>query len=419
MQLNQTYHGERAEWGMPLAGLRILAAEHMQALPFSTQLLGMLGAEVIKVEAPGGEAGRTARPRVPLPDGTTTGGTFARNNLSKSSIVLDLKNPEGRATFLQLAAQVDVVAENMRPGVMDRLGVGYDDIAAIAPRVIYLSVSGFGNRTPSPYQHWPAYAPVAEAMSGLYEISRDPGSPPRPGVAGALGDISAALFATIGVLAAVRHRDATGLGQHVDISMLDSMLSINDMYLQVSSLGLPATMAGGRGTGIMNTFKAADGYFLIAVIREHQLARLATLVGRTDWATDPRLADRADWSERVDDVFRPALEAWAGERTRLEAVAAMAEAGIPAGPCYTWDDLVDDEHVRNHHMLVETPTGSGAPVHQPGNPIKMSRAAEGPLRPAPRPGQDTSAVLSTLLGASDADIERRAEAGAFGENAPV
>jgi crotonobetainyl-CoA:carnitine CoA-transferase CaiB-like acyl-CoA transferase len=414
VQLGQTYHTGRARWGKPLAGLTVLAAEHMQALPYATQLLAVLGADVVKVEAPGGEGGRAARPIVPQPDGTTVGGTFARNNLNKSSIVLDLKNAGGKATFLRLAGQADIVAENMRPGVMDRLGLGYDDVAAVNPRAVYLSVSGFGNRTASPYREWPAYAPVAEAMAGLYELGRRPGEALRSGVAGALGDNAAALFAVIGVLAAVRHRDLTGTGQHVDVSMLDAMIAVNDMYPQLWSLGLPAHTATGRGTGILTTFRAADGYFLIAVIREHQLARLAALVGCPDWVHDPRLADRAEWSERIDDIFRPVIEGWAVARTRMQAVAELAEAGIPAGPCFTMDDLAADEHVRGHHMLVEIPSGAGSPVLMPGNPIKMSRLAEGPLRMYPSPGEHTAQVLSGLLDLDTDEIERLRARGAFG-----
>jgi crotonobetainyl-CoA:carnitine CoA-transferase CaiB-like acyl-CoA transferase len=414
VRLKQTYHADRVRWGKPLAGLTVLAAEHMQALPFATQLLAVLGAYVVKVEAPGGEGGRAARPIVPQPDGTTVGGTFARNNLNKSSIVLDLKNPGGRATFLRLAERADVVAENMRPGVMDRLGLGYDEVAAVNPRAVYLSVSGFGNRTASPYREWPAYAPVAEAMAGLYELGRRPGEALRSGIAGALGDNAAALYAAIGVLAALRHRDRTGTGQHVDVSMLDSMIAMNDLYPQLWSLGLPAHTATGRGTGVLNTFRAADGYFLIAVIREHQLARLATLVGCPDWVSDPRLADRADWSERVEDIFRPVIEGWAAGRTRMQAVAELAGAGIPAGPCFTMDDLAADEHVLDHHMLVELPSGGPAPVLMAGNPIKMSRLAEGPLLKYPGPGEHTEQVLSDLLGLDTAEIEGLRAGGAFG-----
>jgi formyl-CoA transferase len=414
VKLDRIYHEDRLQWGAPLEGLRVLAAEHMQALPFGTQLLAELGAEVIKVEPPGGEAGRKGRPLVPQESGEPLGGTFARNNLNKSSVTLDLKKPEGRDIFLRLARTVDVVAENMRPGVMDRLGLGYEAVLALAPQVIYLSVSGFGNRTPSPYQTWPAYAPVAEAMSGLYELGRLENEPPRSGVAGALGDISAALFAVVGTLAAVRHRERTGLGQHVDVSMFDSMIAMNDMYPQVRSLGLPAGTAAGRGTGIMTTFRASDGYFLIAVIREHQLARLAEVTGHPEWLTDERLAERAQWGVHVEDIFRPAIERWAGSRTRLEVVEILANAGVPAGPCFTMDDLVADQHVDAHNMYVEIPTTGGDHFLMPGNPIKMSRVAEGPWRKFPEPGQDTDSILTKLLDLDGESIEKLRAAGVFG-----
>jgi crotonobetainyl-CoA:carnitine CoA-transferase CaiB-like acyl-CoA transferase len=302
----------------------------------------------------------------------------------------------------------------MRPGVMDRLGLGYEDVAAVNPRAVYLSVSGFGNLTASPYREWPAYAPVAEAMSGLHELGRRPGKALRSGIAGALGDNAAALYAAIGVLAALRHRDMTGVGQHVDVSMLDAMIAMNDLYPQLWSLGLPAQMATGRGTGVLTTFRAGDGYFLIAVIREHQLARLATLIGCPGWVQDPRLADRAEWSERIEDIFRPAIEGWAATRTRMQAVAELAKAGIPAGPCFTMDDLATDEHVRDHNMLVEIPSGDGSAVLMSGNPIKMSRVAEGPHLRFPDAGQHTAQVLSDLLSLEPAEIEQLRASGAFG-----
>jgi crotonobetainyl-CoA:carnitine CoA-transferase CaiB-like acyl-CoA transferase len=173
-------------------------------------------------------------------------------------------------------------------------------------------------------------------------------------------------------------------------------------------------MAAGRGTGIMATFAAGDGYFLIAVIREHQLARLADLVGCPEWVDDPRLVDRAEWSERVDDVFRPVIEKWAAGFSRMEAVAALATAGIPAGPCFTMDDLASDPHVAAHHMLIEVPSGSERPVLAAGNPIKMSALAEGPVRLYPQPGQHTDEVLSEFLGLPVDELATRRTKGAFG-----
>jgi formyl-CoA transferase len=169
MRIGETRRPERAQWGKPLDGVRILAAEQMQALPYATQLLSHLGAEVVKVEHPrNGESGRGSQPFLTDEDGRKVGATYLRNNLNKQSIGIDLKQPEGQALFKKLVPHFDIVAENFTPGTMDRLGIGYDAIREIEERVIYVSISGFGNQGDSPYSSWPAYAPMVEAMAGIY-----------------------------------------------------------------------------------------------------------------------------------------------------------------------------------------------------------------------------------------------------------
>ena len=215
MRLGEVRNPDRAKWGKPLDGVRVLAAEQMQALPYGTQLLAHLGADVVKVAHPvHGESGRGAQPALVDEDGRRVGATYLRNNLSKRSIGIDLKQEAGRELFKQLVPHFDVVAENFTPGTMARLGLDYEVIRKLDPRVIYLSVSGFVNLDDSPYSGWAAYAPIVEAMGGIYEPTRKPGQPPSVVVAGALGDNGAALFAVIGTLAALRHRDATGLGRN-------------------------------------------------------------------------------------------------------------------------------------------------------------------------------------------------------------
>jgi hypothetical protein len=214
MRLGDTANVGASEYGKPLDGVRILAAEQMQALPFATQLLARLGAEVIKVEHPVvGESGRGSSPSMTDPQGRSVGATYLRNNLDKRSVGIDLKSPAGRDLFLALEPNFDVVGENFKAGTMDRMGLGYDVIAAAHPQAIYLSISGFGNGLPgmeaSPYKSWPAYASVVEAMSGIYEYKSGPDRPPTTIPMGAVGDISSALFGAIGVLAALRHRDRT------------------------------------------------------------------------------------------------------------------------------------------------------------------------------------------------------------------
>jgi len=413
MRVGEVSHPERGQWGKPLAGVRILSVEQMQALPFASQLLVHLGAEVLKVEPPGrGDAGRASNPALSDEQGRRVGATFLRHNLGKRSIALDLKSEAGRALFLRLAARCDVVAENFRAGAMQQLGLGYETLAAAHPQIIYLSLSGFGNLADSPYANWPAYAPIAEAMGGLYEPTRRPGTPPRVVVAGALGDNATALFGVIGLLAALRQRELTGLGQQVDVAMFDSMIAMADMVPFLWSMGAPAHMAGPGTTALVAAFAARDGYFVVAVLREHMFQRLCEKIGRREWLDDARFADRRGWALHTEDVIRPALEAWAADKTKLEAAAELCAAGVAAGPSNLAEDLAADPHVQARDMLIEVPRpDSRRPYLTVGNPVKMSRLQEGPVGTFPRLGEHTGAVLREVLGMDDAEIEALRERG--------
>ena len=393
-----------APHGKPLDGIRILAAEQMQALPYATQLLARLGADVVKVEPPAGEAGRGAQPSMLDPDGRIVGATFLRNNLNKRSVCIDLKSAQGRNLFLDLVAHFDVVAENFKAGTMDRFGLGYTAVAARRPDIIYVSVSGFG-ASGSPYQDWPAYASIVEAMSGIYEFLNPPGEPPRANPVGALGDISAALFATVGLLAALRHRDTTGEGQQVDIAMFDAAVAMTDIVLNLTSLGQPAQPFPKHF--ILDTFRAADGWFVVQLVREHQLPRLAEVVGRTEWVDDPRLATRQGWGEHLEDVIRPGIEAWSASRTMVESCKELTAAGVAAGPCFHSSDVVTDPHLEQRNMIVrmDRVDGEEEPVLVPGNPVKLSKIAEGPETRVPWVGEHTRAVLRAELGLNDNELD--------------
>lgn len=404
MRLGDIANPQAAPNGKPLDGVRILAAEQMQALPFATQLLARLGAEVVKVEHPThGESGRGALPAMEDPEGRRVGATFLRNNLNKRSVGLDLKSPRGRELFMELAGGFDVVGENFKAGTMDRLGLGYRELSERHPRLIYVSVSGFGNLGDSPYRSWPAYAMVPEAMSGLYEYARHGDEPPRVIPAGALGDISSALFTVIGIQAALRHRDMTGRGQQVDVAMLDSMLAMTDVITNFWSLGVRENSL----EGIMTGFRASDGWFAVQVVREHQFDKLVELVGRPEWLTDERLSSRRGWADHLDEVIRPAVEAWASGMTRLEVCDALGTAGIPAGPCYTPGEIIADDHVERRNMMVEMPRVDGVdqPVLIPGNPVKLSEVAEGPETRVPWVGEHTAEVLHAELGLSETELD--------------
>jgi crotonobetainyl-CoA:carnitine CoA-transferase CaiB-like acyl-CoA transferase len=406
MRLGEVVPGEGPDNGKPLEGIRVLAAEQMQALPYATQLLGRLGAEVVKVEHPiHGESGRGASPAMLDPEGRTVGATFLRNNLSKHSVGIDLKADAGKQLFLDLVPHFDVVAENFKAGTMDRLGLGYKDVRAVHPGVIYVSVSGFGNRDDSPYREWPAYASIVEAMSGIYAWAQRPGEPPRPNPMGAIGDISSALFAVIGILAALRHRDRTGVGQYVDIAMLDAVVAMTDVVSNLYSLGQrpdePLPM-------ILDAFLAKDGYLNMQVVREHQFVALVKLIDRPEWADDPRFAERLGWAEHLESDIRPAIEAWLADKTRLEATDLLSKVGIAAGPVHTSPEIIADEHVAKRHMMVEMERTDGVadPVLIPGNPVKLSEVAEGPETRIPWVGEHTTKVLQAELGLSGVELDQ-------------
>lgn len=400
MRLGDVGNPDAERYGKPLDGVRVLAIEQMQALPFATQMLARLGADVVKVEQPGaGESGRGALPAITDPTGRRAGATFLRNNLGKRSVAIDLKTLRGRELVLELVPRFDVVAENFRTGAMQRLGLGYEHCSAVHPGIIYLSVSGFGNTTPSHYEGWAAYAAIAEAMSGLYDWTQPADEPPRINPAGALGDNASAVFATIGILAALLHRHRTGEGQQVDVAMYDSMIAMADTVASSWSMGREPP----RGRGpmlIVDGFRASDGWFVVQVAREHQFERLARLVGHPEWLHDERVSTRAGWREHLDDVLRPGIESWAAGKTKFEAAAAMNAEGIASGPVHRAEDVVQDPHVRARQMLVEVarPDGDAQPFLVPGNPVKLSKSTEGPEKRWPWVGEDTEEVLGGELG---------------------
>jgi crotonobetainyl-CoA:carnitine CoA-transferase CaiB-like acyl-CoA transferase len=378
----------------------------MIAAPWATQLLARLGAEVLKVEHPvHGESGRASTPAITGPDGRPVGVTFIRNNLNKRSLGIDLR--KGADLVLDLAEHCDVFVQNSRPGAMDAFGLGYDDVRSRNPAIIYVSVSGFGETTDSPYRTWPAYAAIAEAMSGIYQWARRPGQLPVINPMGGLGDVGSGMFAVIGVLSALLHRARTGLGQHVDVAMYDSMLAIADVVTTYASLGEVQRQPG----AIISTFAAADGDVVIQVSREHQFERLARIIGHPEWLDDDRFATRGGWVRYREDVIRPAVEAWTSQLPKLKVAELLADAGIPAGPCNDAADVMADPHVALRQMLATFDRGDGGTYVVPGNPVKLSAVEPVGDRRAPWLGEDTEVVLQDLLGLDESRLAELRAAG--------
>jgi len=416
MRIGDVANAEAVRYGQPLDGVRVLAIEQMQALPYGTQMLGRFGADVVKVEPLTGESGRGALPAMADPYGNPVGSTFLRNNLGKRSIAVDLKNPAGRDLVLQLAPRFDIVCENFKPGTVERLGLGYEDIAAVHPSVIYVSVSGFGH-SGGRYEGLPSYAPVAEAMGGLYDFKPDPDRPPVTSPVGALGDTGTSLFAVIGVLAALLHRANTGEGQFVDVAMYDAMVALNDAGIGYWSLGMENA---GNAPVVNQAFRASDGYFVLQVLRRPQFERLADVIGRPEWKSDPSLAEPPQWLEQLERVLRPAIEEWASTMTKLDAALGLGRAGIAAGPVHKQADVVADPHLRERNMIIEMDRTDGVdqPVLSPGNPVKLSKVAEGPSSRTPWCGEHTEIVLVEELGMSRDEVAGLAAAGVVGLGGP-
>jgi len=417
MKLGEVANADAVANGKPLDGIRVLALEQMQALPYATQLLARLGADVVKIEPPTGESGRGSLPGMKDPYGRLVGATFLRNNLNKRSVAIDLKQPEGRDLVLKMAPRFDVVAENFRAGAAERLGLAYDDVAAVHDTVVYVSISGFGRAVPagtppSPYDGWPALAAIVEAMSGAYEFKRPPGQPPVGAPMGGLGDIVTALFAVIGTLAGLRQRDRTGRAQRVDVAMLDAMVAVLDVVPNFWSMGMPM---GTPWPGILHGFRAADGWFMLQVLRPHQWPDLARAIGRPEWADDARFATPQGWLDHLESDIRPAVEAWAAPLTKRQAADALNAAGLVAGPVAADAEVVADSHLAGRHMLVEHPRPDGGPpVLIPGLPVKFAEVAEGPETRVPWLGEHTDEVLSSELGLGTAELARLRDEGVLG-----
>ena len=412
MDLGEISNEDAAKYGKPLDGVKILAAEQMQALPFATQLLARLGAEVVKIEHPvNGESARGALPSMDDPSGRPVGATFLRNNLNKKSVGIDLSTSEGQDLFLRLVPNFDVVGDNFKPGTMGKFGLDYKSINSKYPNVIVISISGFGNSGNSPYQNWPAYNSVAEAMSGLYDFKRREGEPPAVNPMGAVGDIATSLFGVIGILAALRHRETTGEGQYIDLAMFDCMASLADVAINFHSMGI--SREPNPAPYVIAPFRCSDGYLVLQFVREYQFENLANLIGRPDWIGDSRFEERTGWGEHLNSEIIPALEKWSENQTRSETSSLLAGANVASGPVLTTPEVVKDPHLEERNMIVAFPRTDGInkPILIPGNPIKMSKVSEGPEVRVPWVGEHTNEVLTEELGLSEAELENLKKTG--------
>jgi crotonobetainyl-CoA:carnitine CoA-transferase CaiB-like acyl-CoA transferase len=383
----------------PLAGVRIVDLTQALAGPFCTMLLADLGADVVKVEPPAGDMTRYGGPFTREDTERAYGGYFASINRNKRSVVLDLKTDFGRDALLALAAEADVVVENSKVGVMDRLGLSYERLAAGNPRLVYGAIRGFGDpRTgESPYLDWPAFDVVAQAMGGAVGITGPPGGPGmRCGPS--LGDLFPATLAALGVTAALRHAERTGEGQFLDVAMYDGVLALCEALVYRYSYTGQVTVPTGNGHPALSpfdVFPTADGACAIAAPTEKHWEILCAVMARPDLVDDERT--RTNRERVANRLFvQRAMTDWTGARTTAEVVAALGRE-VPVGPVHDATAIFADPHTEARHMLVEVDQPDGSrPVVLPGTPIKLTATPGGIYRRPPRLGEHTDELLAEV-----------------------
>jgi CoA:oxalate CoA-transferase len=376
----------------PLAGLVVVDLTRVLAGPYCTLLLADLGARVIKIERPGG--GDDARHVGPFVAGRSA--YFLSLNRGKESLALDLREPADRAVFERLLARADVLVENFRPGVMERLGYGAEELRARFPRLVAASVSGFGKT--GPLADRPAYDLVVQAMGGIMSITgAEGGGPTRVGTS--IGDLAAGLFTAVGVLAALRHRDATGAATPIDVAMLDCQVALlENAIARLAATGETPAPIGNRHPSItpFEAYPTADGHVVVAAGNDALFRRLAETVGAPELAVDARFATNAARCEHVAPL-REALGAALRRAPTADWLARLQDAGIPCGPIHDVAEVMAHPQVRARNMIVDVvdPELGAFPVA--GNPIKSTAFADPPTRPAaPVLDADRDAILAWL-----------------------
>ena len=360
----------------PLDGIKVLDFTRVLAGPYATVLMADLGADVIKVESPGGDEYRHIGPF--LGDESAL---FQTANRGKRSIVLDLKNPSDLEVARKLAARADVLVENFRPGVMDKLGLGPDAMQALNPGLIYASISGFGQTGPNAAR--PAYDIILQAMTGLMAQTGAPDGPPTM-VGEAVADVAGGLFAAWGIMTALFDRERTGLGRRVDVALFDALASMMPTAAaRVLVCDQDPTRTGNRHalSAPFGVYRAGQGHFAVAVLNDHLFASFCQAIGRRDLAADPRFASDTDRRANEPDLAA-AIDDWAKDKTAEDVVHLLSKAGVPASALATSREawLSDQASARELVSLVDHPRlGSLAlpeqPVHFSGSPRGGRRAA--------------------------------------------
>ena len=385
----------------PLSDLKVLDLSRFVSGPFCAMMLGDMGAEVVKIEKPG--SGEAIRALPPLVGGDSLFAIVYNRN--KKSLTLDLRSERGRELLRALAARADVLIENFRPGVMEAMGCDWPTLKALNPRLVMARISGYGQD--GPHAERPSFDAIAQAASGIMELTGDPDGPPT--LAGTtVVDHSTGLHALVGILAALQARHASGNGQLVDVALLDSALSLLMTAIPAQALfGEASTRMGNRDRygAPSNSFATADGRHVhIMGGGDSRFARLARAIAREDLLDD---GTYASGEARLANV--EALEAiigeWVGTRSAAEVVAAMAEAGVPCAKVSTISEVLDDPQLRHRGQILDVDHHAGGTVPVQGFVAKLSATPSALYRPVPRPGQHNTEILADWLGYAETEVQ--------------
>ncbi|MCL4467140.1 MAG: CoA transferase [Chloroflexi bacterium] len=386
--------------GTPLEGLLVLDFTWVLAGPFATMILADLGADVVKVEAPGvGDFSRRYAPFV-----AEVSHYFQSINRSKRSLILNLKHERGRELARRLASKADVLVENFVPGTMARWGLAYEDLRPLNPRLVYASCSGFGQT--GPYAQRPAFDIIVQALAGTMSITGEPGRPPvRVGFSAA--DLGGALFTTIGILAALRERERSGLGQQVDVSMLDAQVALlENAFTRYFTTGEVPSPLGTRHSVIVpfQGYPSKDGQFVVAAGNQPQWLAFCRALGLGRLAEDARFATPSQRAANVLDLERE-VSARTATLTSQECLTALAAADVPCAPVQTIDQVVADPQLAERGMFIETQHKRAGRLRAAGSPVKMSRSRVATPRACPDLGEHSAEVLGEILGLRDEEVE--------------
>ena len=373
-----------------LEGIKVVEIGHYIAGPYCAQLLADMGADVIKVERPGGEAARDFGPYI-----NEESTYFTSYNRNKRSITINFKSEEGRAVFRRLLEKADVVIENQRPGFLAKMGFSYEDISAFNPGIIMTAISGYGQT--GPYAKRPALDMIMQGVGGLMAMTGFPESPPtKAGVA--IADFLSAMYAAMGTVIALYSRKETGKGQIVDVAMLDSLFTILENWPAMNKMAgfIPPRVGNSRVvTGPSNAYPTSDGYVYIAAVANQHFAILAKEIGHPELADDPELATSA-LRKKAQTKLDTLIEAWTKNKTTKDVFNRLSDLGITAGPVNSIPDLVKDEQIHRREMLIEMRHPKIENLTMIGNPMKLSTTPPQYITPPPTVGQHTVEILQEL-----------------------